>query len=862
MKVPLSWLKDYVKITLPIEELAERLTLAGLEVEHIDYVGVAPARSAQVHRSQNGSAQDAGLVWERDKIVIAQIVEVRPHPNADRLVLADIDYGAKQTHQVVTGAPNIFHLKGQGRLTNGPKVVFAKEGATLYDGHQPGKVLMTLKPAKLRGIPSDSMVCSEKELGLSDEHEGIILLDDDAPIGVPAADVLGDVVLDIAILPNIARAMSIVGVAREVAALTGQKLRYPSYEVVQKGPSLKDQVSVEIRDSELNPRFTAMLIKGVAIGPSPYWMQRRLRLAGMRPINNIVDVTNYVMLELGQPTHAFDYDQLVERAKGKAPKIITRLAKPGERLLTLDNVDRELHDFNMLVTDTAGALGLAGIMGGGETEVSDATTSVLLESANWHFLNVRRTMQAHKIASEAGARFGRGVHPSLAVLGVKRGVELMRQLAGGTVARGLIDVYPRKAKTVKIDLTTTEVERILGFSIPLKQIVKLLESLEFTCEILPTKSAIRSQQSTINNRQSSIRVTVPDHRLDCDGPDDLIEEIARVYGYDRIPRTAMDDEMPPQRDNLDLELEELVRDALVEVGLQEVVTYSLTTPAAERHVFAPGTPPDDRPYVQVANPISAERTHMRHSLLASLLETVAANVRHHATIAIFEIGKVYLANEDGPLPDEPRRLTLAMTGPREPESWKGGEAAPMDFYDLKGVIEAVLSALHIAGARYEPSEHPSYYPGRAAKLVVGDRVAGSFGEIHPLVRQAYDLPEQPVLAAELDYELLARSAQRMYRVSDPPRYPAVTEDLAVIVDNSVPAEAVRAAIVDAGGALLRGVSLFDVYKGEQVSVGKKSLAYRLTYQADDRTLTDSEVAKVREGIVRYLHERLKTTLRG
>jgi phenylalanyl-tRNA synthetase beta chain len=629
----------------------------------------------------------------------------------------------------------------------------------------------------------------------------------------------------------------------------------------------------------LNPRFTAMLIEGVTIGPSPYWMQRRLRLCGMRPINNIVDATNYVMLELGEPSHAFDYDRLVERAKGKPPKIITRLAKKGERLLTLDGVDRELDDFNMLVTDTAGPLGLAGIMGGGETEVGDSTTRVLLEAANWDYINVRRTMQAQKIASEAGARFGRGVHPSLALLGVKRGVELMRQLAGGAVARGVIDVYPRKVRQVKIDLTTAEVERILGFSIPLGQIVKILESLEFKCEVLGSASRRTRQPKPATRdtryatmvpvaKRSGIRVSVPDHRLDCDGPDDLIEEIARVYGYDRIPRTPMSDEMPPQRGNADLELEEIVRDALVGAGLQEVVTHAMTTPTAERRVLAPGTPPDpkgrssDRPYVVLANPISAERTHLRHSLLASLLDTLVLNVRHHPTVMIFEIGKVFLASEDGPLPDEPRRLTIAMTGRREPESWQGGEAGLADFYDLKGVIEAALAALHIAAVRFEPSDHPSYYPGRAARLIVGDRVAGSFGEIHPLVRDAFNLPTQPVLAAELDFELLTQHARPLFRVRDVPRYPTVMEDLAAIVKDDVPAESVRAAIAESGGELLRGVSLFDVYRGEQIGSGRKSLAYRLTYQADDRTLTDAEVARLRAGIVRRLQETLGAVLRG
>jgi len=858
MKVPLSWLKDYVKITISVEALAERLTLAGLEVEHIDYIGLAPARAAAIHGSNGESVQHAGLVWDRDKIVIAQIVEVRPHPNADRLVLADVDYGADQTHQVVTGAPNLFYLKGQGRLARGPKVVFAKEGSTLYDGHQPGKVLMTLRPAKLRGVMSDSMVCSEKELGLSEEHEGVLLLDDDAPVGMPAADYLGDVVFDIAILPNIARAMSIVGVAREVAALTGQTLRHPPYEVVQKGPTITGQVRVEIREARLNSRFTAMLVRGVKIGPSPYWLQRRLRLAGMRPINNIVDATNYVMLELGQPTHAFDHDRLAQRAGGRPPTIITRLAEPGERLLTLDGVDRELNDFNMLVTDTAGPLGLAGIMGGGETEVTDDTTSVLLESANWDFINVRKTMQAHKISSEAGARFGRGVHPSLAPLGVKRGIELMRQLAGGAVAKGMIDVYPKKAKTIQIDLTA--VERRLGLSIPMRQIVRILESLEFTCEAI--RAGAGRSETASRHPQRAIRVTVPDHRLDCAGPHDLIEEIARVYGYDRIPRTPMNDEMPPQRGNPDLDMEERARDALVEAGLQEVVTYSMTTPQREALIFPPGAPPDDRSYVTLANPLSAERTHLRHTLLASLLEVVASNVRHHATVVLFEIGKVYLASEDGPLPDEPRRLAIALAGPREPVSWKGGDNTPMDFYDLKGVVEALLAALHIENARYEPSDHPSYHPGRAAKLILDDRIAGSLGEVHPLVRQAFDIPVQPVLVAELDYEQLARSASRIYHVGDVSRYPAVTEDLALIVRHDLPADVARAAMVQAGGPLLRNVSLFDVYTGEQVGKGRKSLAYRLTYQANDRTLTDAEVAKVRTEIVRSLRESLGAVLRG
>ena len=361
-------------------------------------------------------------------------------------------------------------------------------------------------------------------------------------------------------------------------------------------------------------------------------------------------------------------------------------------------------------------------------------------------------------------------------------------------------------------------------------------------------------------------VTAPDHRTDITGPHDLIEEIARIYGLDRIPLTALNDEMPPQRGNPRLEFEEHVRDLLVEVGLCEVVTNAMTTPQAEAKLL-PAERPDDRPYVMIANPISAERTHLRHTLLAGLLEIASGNARHHDHVALFSIDKVYLASEDGPLPDEPRRLTIVMTGNREPESWhhagrRETDRAAMDFYDLKGVIEAILDGLHITGARYEPIEHPTYYPGRTARLLVGERLIGTFGEVHPQVREAFDLPEQPTLAGEFDFEALMGVTPGVLRVADVPRFPAVTEDLALIVEDKVSAEKVLATIMAAGaGTALKSAQVFDVFKGEQIGAGKKSLAYRLTYQSD-RTLTDAEVAKVREQIVKRLREELNAVLRG
>jgi phenylalanyl-tRNA synthetase beta chain len=835
MKVPISWLKDYVDIALPVEELATRLTLAGMEVEHIEYYGVP----------------GSDLVWDREKIIIAQIVEVKPHPNADRLVLADVNYGGEAPHQVVTGAPNIFHLKGQGPLANGPKVVFAREGSVLYDGHQAGQVKMTLKPAKLRGVKSDSMVCSEKELGLCDEHEGIILLEDSAPVGMAAADYLGDVVLDIAVLPNIARAASILGVAREAAALTGQPLKEPPYEFSGTGPQVSEGVKIDILDPDLCSRFTATIVRNVKYGPSPYWVQHRLRMAGQRPINNLVDVSNYVMFALGQPIHTYDYDKLLKRAKAHGdaiPTIIVRRAKSGERMTTLDNADRELNTENLMICDTLGPIGVGGIMGGLETEIDDCTTNVLIEAANFNYINIRKTTQQMKLPSEAASRFGRGIHPAMAVRGNIRSAQMVQQLAGGTIDNGLLDNYANPVETLAVTLPVAEVKRILGFDIDLDQIAQLLERLEF--------------KTKIEREKSEIAVIAPDHRTDISGPHDLLEEIARIYGLDRIPLTALHDEMPPQRNNPSLAFEEKTRDLLVRIGLSEAMTYAMTTPQAEMKLQSNGAP-DDRPYVMIANPISAERSHLRHTLLPQLLEAAAANSRHHDHVSLFSIDKVYLMTGNGRLPEEPRRLSIVMTGAREPESWKNGDRTALDFFDLKGVMESLMNSLGIRGVRYESMEHSTYYPGRTARLVIGDRPPlGVFGEVHPQVREQFDFPEQPVLAGEFDFEALLAAKSDSSRISDVPRFPAVTEDLALVVDDQLPAERVLAAIMAAGaGGPLVSAQVFDVFKGEQVGAGKKSLAYRLTYQAD-RTLTDTEVAKVRGQIVKRLGEELNAVLRS
>jgi phenylalanyl-tRNA synthetase beta chain len=860
MKVPLSWLKDFVEISIPAEEVARLLTFAGMEVEDLEYIGLAP-QNGQIDgllplkggTSTGGGLKAKGLAWDPVKIVTAQILEVMPHPNADRLTLLRLDDGTGKELIVLTGAPNLFEFKGIGPLPKPIKVAYAREGTILYDGHKPGRELMILKRAKIRGVDSFSMVCSEKELGISEEHEGIILLDDDAPVGVPLADYMGDVVFEVKINPNMARNASILGLAREVAALTGQKLKPPSYDVVSGGPKLAGQVSMELRKPELNPRFVVGLIEGVKIGPSAYQIQRRLRLAGMRPISNIVDATNYVMLEVGQPLHAFDWDVLKARANGRPVKIITRQAAPGETLKTLDNVDRKLDDFTVLVCDEAGALSIAGVMGGAESEVSDKTTSVLLEGAAWEFINIRRTMQSQKLPSEASFRFSRGVHPAMAERGVQRGLEAMRQWSGGVVAEGLVDEYPLPAPTVVVDLTPEAVERTLGIRLPLEEIASILERLEFRCVL---------------DAPGRLRVTAPDHRLDIGtgvvGEADLIEEVARIYGYERIPETQMSDMLPPLHGNLSLELEERTRDLLVALGLQEMVTYSLTSPEKERRVLPPGVPADARPYVTLANPIAVDRSVMRHSLLNSVLEIVAANVRADIRdrVAMFEIGPVYLAQPDDDLPAEPRRLAIALTGLRSPEAWQGSDRSPMDFFDLKGVLTALWEGLHLMGVTYTPDTHPTFMPGRTARLLVGEQTVGWLGELHPLVRDNYDLPAQAVLAAEIDLEGVLAQVSARHLTQPVPSFPPVKEDIAVIVDEKVSAAQVQAAIEASGGNLLTSITLFDLFRGEQIGAGKKSLAYRLTYQAPDRTLTDGEAAKVRARIVKKLHDELEAVLRG
>ena len=848
MKVPLSWLKEYIEITLDPHEIARLLTFAGLEVESINFIGLP-----QPDQLQNQTSI-YGLKWNRKNIVVADITKVEHHPNADRLVLAQL-YDGELTHTVLTGAPNLFQYKDQGKLAQPLKVAYAREGTQLYDGHNSSQELITIKRKKIRGVESYSMACSEKELGISDEHEGIIVFDSDAPkAGTPLVDYIGDAVFDIAITPNMARNLSILGVARELGALTKTPIDPPTANItISKSiQSALAMPNIEIDEPELNARFTATLIENVQIKPSPYWMQLRLRMSGMRPINNVVDVTNYVMLEMGQPLHAFDYDVLRNRSEPKVPVISTRLPKSGEKIVTLDGINRNLDDFTILVADNTGALSIGGIMGGSDSEVSDDTKNVLLEAASWDLINIRQTVTSQQMqSSQAGYRFSRGVSPEIAARSNLRAAEMIRTLGNGKIIHNLIDEYPHHYVPNTVKLPIGEIQRSLGVDIPTEEVVSILIALDFTVE----------------QKKNILHVTAPGHRLDIGiaeiGTADIIEEIARIWGFENIPETQISDLMPRQENNTLLEKEERVRDILVNLGLQEVITYRISSPETEQLLH----PIENGPYVHLANPITPERSTMRRSLLSSVLECAQDNLRFQQRIALFEVGPVYLpelssSDEQSSLPLEAQRLSIVISGQSLSLSWIDNRVDSMDYFDLKGIIDELLQAAHISDYTIDDANHPSFQPGAVAKLTIDGSQAGLFGVLHPDIASNYNLGEHLTLAADFDLMAFVDAMPDHYSSKPIPRFPAIIEDIALIVGDSITNAEVVASIVKSGGATLTKVQLFDVFRGEQVGANKKSLAYRLTYQSEVKTLTDKDAAKLRNKIVKTLQKELGAQLRS
>ncbi len=800
MRVPLKWLSDYVTLRLPPKDLAHRLTMAGLEVTSIERIGES---------------------WEN--VFVGEVTDVSPHPNADRLRLATVTLGDEQ-HTVVCGAPNV---------AAGQKIAFATLGAQLSDGHT-GKP-MKLKAVKIRGVESAGMVCSERELGLSEEHEGILVLSDDAPLGTLFADYYGETVFEIDMKPNRADGLSVLGVARDVAALTGEAVREPDLGYQAEGEPVDKLAKVVIEDADLCPRYTATVIEGVKIGPSPSWMQERLSAAGMRPINNVVDVTNYVMLETGQPIHAFDYDTLAEHT------IIVRRARKGEKLTTLDGVAHTFGPEHLLITDPKGPVAVAGVMGGLDTEVTEKTKTILLEVATFDQLSIRRTALALKVPSEASRRFAWGLPTQLALLASQRATKLLVELGGGKAAAGIVDAYPGKPTKIRIDVRRQRLAQVLGIDVPDEQVESTLGLLGF--EVTPKPP-------------DGWQVEPPYWRRDVRIPDDVAEEVARIVGYELIPIEPLAGRVPPRVPQPRRELREKVRDVLASAGMQEIVTYPLTSREALERVIPPDRFALEEP-LAVLNPLNAGQERLRTSLRGSVLSTVAANQRlQNEVFGVFETSRVYLPTKEK-LPNEVEHLVGAVTG-RRLDRWGRATEEGVGFFEAKATVERLFDRLGVT-VEYEAVEEYGMIPGRSSRIRAEERELGYLGQVHPTTA-AYFGVERDVYLYEVALDDLLPLVTPIPRYQPIPRFPPVVEDLAVVVGGDVPASRVRGVIL--GHPLVSSVELFDEYVGEQVAEGKKSLAFSVSYQARDRTLTEKDVAKARDRILGRLRKDLSAELRG
>jgi phenylalanyl-tRNA synthetase beta chain len=842
MLVPLSWLNDYVELPANPAELIDRLTIAGLEVGSVHVVGVPVPNGVRV------KPDDAGLVWDADKVVVAKVLKIEKHPDADKLKLVTVDYGAAEPKTVVTGAPNI--APGQ----SGMKVILGLRGTKYFYTDKDGtKKVFTLEPKALRGIMNDAMCMSNYELGIADDHDGIIILDDNDPApGTPIQKVLGEITLEIDVLPNMARCLSLLGVAREVAALTSKTVREPHLDVKTIAESIDGKVSVQIENAKLCPRYTATIIRNCTIGAAPRWMRSRVQSAGMRPISNAVDITNFVMLEYGQPLHAFDYDVLVKRAGGHTPTIIVRSAKAGEKLILLDQgtkkpEDRkavELSPDDLVIADTTGAIAIAGVMGGLDTEVTATTNTILLESASFDFVSVRKTARKFNLFSEASTRFSRGVHPEVVPLAAKRAAQLFQQ-CGGEVLTGVVDAYRGPIPPQVVELNKSEIRRVLGFDLIDEEVERVLKALQFG--VSPT--------------MWGWSVTTPPTRLDIQvGAADLIEELARVTGYDRLPETLLAQEMPVPLGNRSLELEQRVREQLADQGVSEAITYSLSSVEAEAKLGGAAAE-----YVTLVNPISPERSVMRRSLVPGLLAVVQKNLESSASVALFELGPVYHSQGPAKLPDEPRRLTIALCGRRTLAAWDdtlGVKPSVFDFFDLKAIVESLVRDLQLPTVSVRKASATFLHPGKTAEVLSANQVLGVLGELHPKVAQAFGFKEQAVLVAELDLEALLATVPTRYAYRPFSTFPPAKRDIAIVVPQETTADAVRAELVQGGGALLSDIELFDVYTGDTIPAGTKSLAFALSYQAPDRTLGEKEIEKAHDAVERRVRHVLKAKIRG
>jgi phenylalanyl-tRNA synthetase beta chain len=697
------------------------------------------------------------------------------------------------------------------------------------------------------------MVCSGDELDISPDKDGIYVFEvfeSDAPIGSPLEEYLNEVVLDIYITANRPDCMSLMGVAREVHALFDapytaamRRLLDPATARVEGTPgepSVKELLSLRIDDAQGCPRFTASVVRGIHIAPSPKWLERRLHFAGFRAISNVVDVTNYVMLEVGQPLHAFDRQRL------GSSEIVVRRAHAGERLRTLDGEDHVLNEEMMVVTDGRRARSLAGIMGGEDSEITASTSEVILEGASWDRVSIRKASAALLLSSEASRRFGRGVDPDLTALGVARATTLTLDLAGGAAAAGLADEYPGREPPRTIEVQPQRIDALIGMHFPEEQIAGTLDKLGFN----PT-----------SEKNGSVRVTVPGwRRFDVEGPADLAEEVGRIAGFDLVPTTMPKGALPTPRPDGDGGFgDELrTRRALAASGLQEVITYSLVDPSLARQLVVDPAEVNAQP-IRIANPQSVEQSILRDNLLGSLLLALRSNLRQRDRVALFELARVWHGPVE-PSPDEQRHVGIAMVGPRQPHHWSARHGT-FDFYDAKGVVDTLCAAFRVS-VGYAPARHPSLHPGRTAEVCLGDQRLGIVGQLHPMIAERFDLGTAPVLFGELDFDLLVEARQALLTIQTPSRFPSADRDISFFIDDDTPHAELEAAIRDAAGGLLERVELFDVFRGGAVPAGRQSLAFSLRYRAADHTLEDDEVSAAHTRVEKALQSRFGAEVRG
>ena len=799
MKIPLSWLRELVDFDIPAEDIAQGLTMAGLEVGDVITVGG----------------------WENCSVGFVKNVE--RHPNADRLVLCTVDVGEDAPHQVVCGAPNV---------AQGQKIAFAQVGASLIDARN-GK-LSKLKPAKIRGVVSRGMVCSERELGLGEDHDGILVLPSDAPLGMALDDYLGDTILDLEPTPNRSDWLSVLGVAYEVAALTGNRVRPPEALYTEEGQEIRNLLSVNIQDADLCPRYTASLIRGIRVGPSPRWLQKRLEQCDVRPINNVVDVTNYVMLEYGQPLHAFDYETLLRQ------RIHVRRAYTGETMTTLDEIEIPLGSDHLVIADDRDARALGGVIGGLDSGITEATTDVVLESASFDPSNNRRTADDFNLRTEATVRFEKGLRPDLPPLALRRATQLIQQVAGGTVARGIIDVYPEREKPRPMLLTTARMKQVLGMEHSMEQAASVLRSLGFDAAV---------------ENDEALRATAPPWRSDITIEDDLVEEVARIVGYDSIPTEMLSTSIPHYEGQELRAFRERVRDLLVRQGLQETISYSAVGLDLLRKARIADTDDD---LLAVSNPMSREFKYMRPTLRASLMNTLSYNVARDArAVAIFEMGRIYLKQGED-LPQEPEIAAGLLHGQRTGEGWLSAPAS-YDFYDAKGIVESLLGRLGAEG-EFRPHSDGFLHPGKAAAVSVKGAAVGSVGEVHPLTAEAFEVDGTVVFFEINVTRLFEAMPQARQSVKPLYRFPASLRDISILVGRDVPAARIQQ-IID-GQPLVERAVLFDVYEGDEAPRGKVSLGYRIHFRAPNRTLSARDVNRSLARVLSLLEREVGAVQRG